>query len=879
MVVFKQGARLLGALSRVAPGVRLVLALAALALILIPAEVWSQPLKDLSSEGFDSETLYVDERGGRYVFAPYQVLTNGDWRACPCAPASYLVLVGHDLSAVTLTSSEGAASLGGVSVTVDGRPTRVFAVSPGQVNFFLRADAKPPASTIVLYREGREVGRQSIRVGDSSLQGDAATADVAVEPAEMRLLAPPATQPSVHLLTTPLSFEASFDVVVEEGRSGRPFQAMVWNPRNFAGVSIVFGPPPEHSIEALVHHDRGQPAIRYDLGRYELSQPYHVQVELERGARVSLSVGPVFDPELERHVAFGADQARGLFEAYRPSLTVLSYSEAETNEVTLSNYRLALPHERSLAVRADDEKILPIALALLLLSTLWHAPLLVREVLGIEARLRRFRLARLFPDRLGPWWRTRVAVGLCGVLAFGAGFAFLASLGSHPFDMASQKVWTYLLVTDGIGDLYYRAQTVPVAAIWNGMPFHEGVYPYGVTMSYYFLAVGWIHRLLGGDVTPGSQGLEVTIKTANMVVAVAVAGLLLALTRGFGRPRFALIVPLAFLLNPAVLFDIGVWGETEPVALFFLLASLLAAQRSAARWAWLLLGLAFLGKQTIVLPAFLVGIYYLRIFSFRQIVDGVSVAVPGVIAAILPFLAAGYPPSVAIDPILGVFRVFGGSDMEEVFQVVSFDAYSVWPLVTLLGHGEHGVARLHFPDSSHYLGPLSYHQIGLFVFLVLMAALVVWILASKRVNKEPGLIFLVLAFAMLAELVLPTRAIARYLIFPLVVALAGSSQAPPRTVWFVIGVLTLTSLIGMYGSVASGLESAPAVAPRLAPSNNVISDVALRLFRSDVVITAGSLLNVAALLALAASLWLPRRADVPDPAWQPKLRRLAAEAA
>jgi hypothetical protein len=238
---------------------------------------------------------------------------------------------------------------------------------------------------------------------------------------------------------------------------------------------------------------------------------------------------------------------------------------------------------------------------------------------------------------------------------------------------------------------------------------------------------------------------------------------------------------------------------------------------------------------------------------------------------------AGYPPSIAIDPILGVFQVFGGSEMEEAFQVVSFDAYSVWPLVTLLGHGEHGLARLHFPDSLNHLGPLSYHQIGLFVFLAVIGALAVWLLTSRRVGKEPGLIFLVLALATLAELVLPTRAIARYLIFPLVFALAGSCRAPPKTVWFVVGALTLTSLIGMYGSVASGLESAPALAPRLAPSNNAISHAALQLFRSDVVITLGSLLNVAALLAVAASLWLPRPAHLSEPSWEPRLRRLATE--
>ena len=449
--------------------------------------------------------------------------------------------------------------------------------------------------------------------------------------------------------------------------------------------------------------------------------------------------------------------------------------------------------------------------------------------------------------------------------------------------MASQKIWTYLLVTDGIGNLYYRAQTVPIADIWGGIPFHEGVYPYGVSMSYYFLAIGWIHQLFGGDISPDSHSLEITIKAANMIVALAVAGLLLAITRGLGNARFALLVPIAFLLNPAVLFDIAVWGETEPVALLLLLASILAAQRSSARWAWVLLALTFLGKPTIILPAALAGIYYLRLFPLKRTLEGISAAVPAVTAVTLPFIASGYPPSIAIDPILGILKVFGGSEMESVFQVVSFDAYNIWTLVTLLAHGEHGLSRLNFPDSTMFLGAISYHQIGMVAFLALVVVVSGWLLTSRRVAKDPALIFLALAFVTLAELVLPTRAIARYLVFPLVFAIIGSRSVTPKTAWLVVTALTVTSLIGMYGSVASGLESAPALAPRLAPSGNIFSSAALQLFRSDIVITLGSLLNIGALIALGSALWLPKRSEsaVPSPVPQitnPSGERLPAAA-
>ncbi len=828
---------------------RLAVALAILALLLIPANVWSHPSTDMTARGFDSATAFVNTRGPSYVFAPFQILTNGDWHNCPCAPGTQLVLVGNGLSPRTLSDPEGATSLGGMSVLVDGRPTRVYVVSPGQVNFFLRADVRSPASTITLLANGLEVGQQRIAVDDGSAAGSPSAAEVLMQPDRVRLLAPPPSQPSVHLFTTPLNFRASFDVTVDEGSGGTPFQAMLWNPRNSGAVSIVFGPPPDRRISAVVTEDHGRETTRRDLGTYGLSQAIHIEVGERHGEQVDLAVQPANGSGPPRRASFTPAEAPGLFAAFRPTLTVLSAPAGGSSAATLTNYRLDIPHQRTFSVRANDAKILPLVLALLALSVTLHARLIVVGVRRAGAALAHW------PTRAPKWtlvvkwaWLGPVAAVVC------SGVVILTTLGSHPFDMTSQKVWTYLVVTDGFGDLYYRAQTVPVAEIWNGMPFHEAVYPYGVGMSYYFYAIGWGYRLLGGSVAPDSMGLEITIKLVGVAVAIADAALLFSLVRGFGRRRYTWLVPLAFLLNPAILFDVLIWGETEPVALFFLLASVLAAQRSSARGAWALLAVALLGKQTVVIPAVLIGAYYLRLFPLRRTLEAFGTALPVVLALLLPYIVAGYPPSIAVDPILGSFRVFGGDQMEKVFQVVSFDAYTVWPLVTLIWNGQHGVGRLAFPDSAGQLGPLNYHQAGALAFFAVLGCTVIWLMLSRRLTKEPGVIFLVLACAMLAELVLPTRSIARYMIFPLVFALLAVGASPtPRGV-FVVVTLTVTSLIGMFGSVASGVQAAPSLAPHLAPANNVVSAAALRLFRADLVITLGSLANLTALLVLAVEL-------------------------
>lgn len=859
------------------PALRLGTALAALALILLPGELWSRPDFDLTAEGFDPETVYVDQRGDRYLYDPFQVLTNGEWRTCPCAPGSELSLVGNELSPVTLSDPEGDTRLGPVSVTVDGRPARMHLVSPGQIGFVLPDDTAPPSATIRLLHDDREVARLSVPIATSLSGGAVGTPGVSIEPESLRLRAAASGTPAVHLLTTPLSFRASFAVTVEGESGDRPFEAMLWNPRNSGAVSLLFGPGPDRRIEAVVSENRGRVIARRDLGPYDLGRAYRVQVSLDRGQRVELRAAPVDAPSLDRSASFTPAEAPAFFEAYRPTLTVLSRAVQGSQSVTLSAYRLELPPDRLLTVRADDAKILPLALALLLISGALHAPLIIRGPRRAGVLLRRLSLSSGGAFLRRWWW-----VAVPG-LAFAVGAGFLMRLGSHPFDMASQKAWTYILVQHGINDLYYRAQTIPLAAVWDGMPYHEAVFPYGVVMSYYFYAIGWVHNALGGSVTLDSAGLEVTIKATSLLVAVADAVLLLALARGLcakresdaggGRHRGLLfLVPLAFLANPAVLFDVTVWGETEPVALFPLLASLLAAQRSSPRWAWGLLALAVVGKQTMALPVFLTAVYYLRLFPFRQTLQGFSVATPLVLLVSMPYLAAGYPPSIALDPILGSIFIFGGSEMEEAFQTVSFDSYNLWSLVTLWRDGAHGLSRLHFPDQTG-LGPLSYHQVGVLAFFAAIAGLTLWLLTSRRVSKEPQLIFLVLALGMLAELLLPTRSIARYLVFPLIFALVAAGGAQIKAAWFVVGALTLTSLVGMYGSVASGLESSAFLAPRLAPANNPLSALALHVFRSDPAITLGALLNLAALLSLATTLWLPPGATLRVRRWLPARRR------
>jgi 4-amino-4-deoxy-L-arabinose transferase-like glycosyltransferase len=200
------------------------------------------------------------------------------------------------------------------------------------------------------------------------------------------------------------------------------------------------------------------------------------------------------------------------------------------------------------------------------------------------------------------------------------------------------------------------------------------------------------------------------IKSFNFSMALLDGALIYSLVRAYGgRPALAWSAVGLLLLNPAVIFDISIWGETESVPLFFLLASMLAARRGAPTLAWALLGLGALTKQTVLVAIIVLAIYYLRSFDWRANLKGCSVAVLAVAAVSLPFVLDGYAPSVALDPTLAAVWVHGSGGAGGCFRW-SPDA-SAWTLVTPF-EGVDGLSRLQY-RTMHLPGVVTYRATAL----------------------------------------------------------------------------------------------------------------------------------------------------------------------
>ncbi|HXG36065.1 MAG TPA: glycosyltransferase 87 family protein, partial [Dehalococcoidia bacterium] len=682
---------------------RVIIAALALILLLLPGEVWSRPQADLQQGGFDPG-LQIVAPENRFLYDPYLILNKGTWEACPCSPGNILTITGSDLAQKSSSSSQGSSKLSGTEVLVDGKPAPIFLVTPFQVDFLLPESVPPGTAEVTVITDGRIRGRDTLAVGPRTDEG----AEVALSRETLTIEASPGQEPAIHLLATPLSFRSSFTAVINTQAQGSvPLRLTLWNQRNFSSFDLVFGA--DRKVQALLLENRGRVARSYDLGSYDLGIPYAISLQWERETSATVSVT---GPEGERSASIDSKAAPVLFSAYRPALSALAVAHDGASQAMLTDYQLTLLPERFTTIKADDAKILPLTLTVAVLGVL---ALLATALRGRMLSPRRW-LETATRAGKGLLVRTpkRLALGVslltAGYLAFNA---FLFSLGSQPFDMGSQQVWAYISAEHGLGDLYYLAQTAPLD-VWRGIPYHEAVFPYNLGMAYYFGLIGKFHSLFFGNDSPNSFSLEVTIKAFNLAFMLADAVLVYAIVRRL-KPSASLLPWAAaalLLFNPAFVFDTAVWGETESVALFFLLASLLAGVSDRPTLAWSMLAGAFLTKQTILIAVLIIAVYYLLRFDWRRNLEGISSGVIISLLLSLPFVLSGYPPSVLIDPTLAALWVHGGTGAEKVFQVVSYDAFNLWTLVSGLNDGAEGLRRFQSPDYIPSIGGASYHSVG-----------------------------------------------------------------------------------------------------------------------------------------------------------------------
>jgi hypothetical protein len=343
--------------------------------------------------------------------------------------------------------------------------------------------------------------------------------------------------------------------------------------------------------------------------------------------------------------------------------------------------------------------------------------------------------------------------------------------------------------------------------------------------------------------------LEFLLKAANVLFGLADGLLIYLLLLKLGlRQRTAIIAASIFLLNPAVLFVMSVWGGTETVSLFFVLLSIWFAERNRAFYAWLALTAAAFTRPQMLVIAFILGLVYLRKFRIKEN----TVAIAGTVVIFFVFLS---PFALAISPSLPVDYVtrtlayhVGNSQADPAYLAVSAGAYSFWTLPLQFLGGQHGVGRMWHPPSDALFRSLTYAQISAIVSIISLLVAGAFVVLRRRLLA--AYYFPVLAFGMLAWLVLGTNVVSRYFVYGLVLVILCRQSIKAPLYYGSVALLTAVTFLTSFGHFTFDVLGYGNPSHPLYPAEGGLSAHVLALFFWDRLITLGTLGNMVVLALL-----------------------------
>lgn len=707
-----------------------------------------------------------------------------------------------------------------------------------------------------------------------SLKGPAPNSgDVTVGPNTLTITAKPDSHPTVHLLTTPLTYSASFDAqVTSESPASTPLRIEVWSPATLAGYVLLFDANGDVIREQTVAHAKpsqdlvgGTAGNERVLGSYAVGTQYHVTLNVDQsGHSLRVQILGASSPEVSSVVT--AAEAPDLFAAFRPTLTLSSSAMDGTSQAVIRNFLVMLPSQPSNTAEATVKVVDPLARTLSM--SLWVAALAISVLVGagwLVATRKWWSSASPLAFRKGALFA--IVIGLGGVLYLVANMPLFGLATPHS-DVFGAKVWSYVALNKGVTELYYRTLLVPAAVPWLGVPLHEAGFPYGMTKAYYYFGVGWINHLLlnqsAKDVV-NAFSFEQLLKGLNVLFGFADSLLVYLILKPLVARLNAMWSAIVFGLNPAVIFVMSVWGATETVSIFFVLCSILLAEKHKPLGAWVMLAAAAYTRPQMLVFAFLLGLVYLRKFEPRANLSAIPLAVIVCFVFIGPF-AIGISPSLPIDYVARTFSYhIGNQQADPAYLAISPGYYSVWTVPLLLVNGEHGLQRMWWPPSQTLVGSWNYGEIGAIASVAVVLGAGALLLFASKASMQRGRYLPLVAFGMLGWLLVTPNLISRYIVYAILAVVLCRGAFTLGGYLAAVGVLTATTLVGTFGQLALDFLGYSGGLNILSPANNSFSNSLFELFSADPFITLASVSSFAVLIVLATRGWQSLRADrVPD---------------
>jgi Gpi18-like mannosyltransferase len=340
------------------------------------------------------------------------------------------------------------------------------------------------------------------------------------------------------------------------------------------------------------------------------------------------------------------------------------------------------------------------------------------------------------------------------------GFVVRAEDGSYQGDIVHYVYWTRLVTLGGI-QAAYSGTWPETYAVYPPLP----LYPYQ--------AIGNLYRLFQDPTFDAEQAQQSLWLREAIKLSAVLWHLLTALAiyfvvrRAYGE-RAAGLTGSAYVLNPALLYDVAHWGQPDGAhSLFSVLAVGLLS--------WGSMALAALAKPQAWVLVPLLAVATLRERGVRGLARGFFIGGLVTLVVTLPFLLSG-----RLGELLSLPSTVGS-----VMPVVSADAHNFWWLVATT----RGVDPLFTPDGTRLVGPLTY-RLAAAMLVVAQFLMTYWLYWTRRVGLAEAA-----ALGVLGWFVFTTQVHENHLFFALpLLALALPDR--PSLPW-IYGLLSVTLLLNM----------------------------------------------------------------------------------
>ena len=316
-----------------------------------------------------------------------------------------------------------------------------------------------------------------------------------------------------------------------------------------------------------------------------------------------------------------------------------------------------------------------------------------------------------------------------------------------------------------LGD--YQAWAGQIATFGPAHTYQAGFfldYPPG------YLYALWVVGLIAHGVGASGDFYRVIIESPAIVADLALALLMYAFVRRGSRPAMAFVAMLMVALNPALLFDTVVWGQSDSVMTFVTLLSIAAILGRQYEIAWGLAAIAVLVKPQGLMMLPVLGVWTMLEADFATWIRSGVALIAVAIIGIAPF-QIGHEWN-------WIIKLY--TSTAAYYHETSVNAFNLMALIGGLRQG----------DSETFAG-VSYFALGMSL-LVPLYGFIAWILWRGR---TPTRLMFASFLAIFGFFMVAPRMHERYLYPAIVLAVPLALEAPEMLAVFV--VISITGLINL----------------------------------------------------------------------------------